>query len=216
MNFEQLPASSPFAAFPLRARIEPTGVSVPSASCPAWELEHQWVSLEEEPLLVGIALRLVDLGGSACFAVTGRAVTQRKMRRGKDERALVYLLNAADPVVWTMVDSWVRVGCMSVRINSKCRLGTSVSTPDLAVLEARYAEGEELESDLLAGAIMELMRKGQLEGEMGRKLGIKVPLYCAIAETPMMLKSLQPVDEEAWRLHKEHELSRWLNEGIAS
>ena len=32
----------------------------------------------------------------------------------------------------------------------------------------------------------------------------------------MMLKSLRPVDQEAWRLHKEREMDRWLNDGVRS
>jgi hypothetical protein len=84
------------------------------------------------------------------------------------------------------------------------------------VLEARHSEGEELESDMLAGAIKRLREAGQLEAELAKQLDIEVPLYCAVVETPMMLKSLQPADEGAWRLHKEHEWNRWLNEGIWS
>jgi hypothetical protein len=216
MNFDQLPKDSALAALPMRARLAPTGVSVPSVSCAAWELQHQWVSTEEEPLLCGTALRLVKLESVVCLTVKSRAIAPRKMRRGKDERAFVYLLNPADPVVWTTVDSWLRAGCMSVRTSPRRRHGTSVSTPDLAVTEARDLEGEELHSDMLAGAIEQLLERGELEAELAKHLDIKVPLYCAIVETPLMLKSLQHVDMEEWRLHKEHEMNRWLNEDIAS
>lgn len=216
MNFDQLPNDSALAALPMRARLAPTGVSVPGISCAAWELQHQWVSTEEEPLLNGTALRLVKLGGVVCLAVKSDAIAPRKMRRGKDERAIVYLLNPADPVVWTTVDSWLRARCISVRSSPRCRHGTSVSPPDLAVTEARDLEGEELESDMLAGAIQRLVGAGQLEAEVAKQLDIKVPLYCAVVETPMMLKSLQPVDSEEWRLHKEREWTTWVNEGIWS
>ena len=87
------------------------------------------------------------------------------------------------------------------------------------MLDLRIFEGAELDSDTLASAIERLLNQGPLEAELARQLGIKAPVYCAIVETPMMLKSLQPPSPETmeeWRLHKERELIRGLNEDIWS
>lgn len=217
MNFDELHGEGCLKALPMRAWLKPTGAAVPSHANPAWVVEDQWKSEDEKPLPVGLALRLLKLDGVQCCAIQGRAITPGEgSPRDEEERAVVYLLSPAEPGVWQAIDSWVQVGSISVMTGPRRMHGTSVSKDDMAVLEARFAEGEELESDMLAGAIRKLVEAGQLEAEVARQLDIKVPLYCAVVETPMLLKSLQPVDEEAWRQHKERERQKWVNEGIWS
>ena len=201
----------------MRAWLKPTGETAPSHGAPAWVLEGQWKSAEGKPLLVGVALRLLNLGGSVCCAVQGRAIAPGEGKpRDEDVRVVVHLLSPAEPSVWQAIESWVQAGCISVQTGRQRMHGTSMSETDLEVLDARYAEGEELESDMLAGAIEQLIAEGRLEAEVAMQLGIRVPLYCAIVETPMMLKSLQPPDMEEWRLHTEHYWNKGLNEDIWS
>lgn len=217
MNFDDLHGGGCLKALRLRAWLRPTGATAPSHASAAWVVEDQWKSEDEKPLLVGVALRLLRLDGVECCAIKGRAITPgERNARDEDERAVVYLLSLAEPGVWQAIDSWIQVGSIPVKTGPRSMHATTVSKNDLAVLDARDVEGEELESDMLAGAIQKLIEAEQLEAEVAKQLDIKVPLYCAVVETPMMLKSLQPVDEEEWRLHKEREGTRWVNEGIWS
>jgi hypothetical protein len=143
-----------------------------------------------------MALRVVDLGGLDCCVMQASATTPGEGDPSDDDyRAFVYLLNPAETCLWKAIDSWLEVG---------------------SVLEARHAEGEELHGDMLAGAIERLLEAGQLEAELAKQLDIKVPLYCGIVETPMMLKSLESIDKEEWRLHVEHYWNKGLNEDIWS
>jgi hypothetical protein len=167
-----------------------------------------------------MGLRVVNLAGDDCCVVLAEAITLGEgTPSDEDYRALVFLLNPADKCVWAAIDNWVKVGIIAAHESSRGTNGTSVTPRDLEVLELRDLEGAELDSDTLASAIEKLLEQGQLEAELAKQLGIKMPLYCAIVETPMMLRSFQPPSVEIleeWRLHKEHEWNRWLNKGIWS
>ena len=216
MNFDQLHCDGSLKGLSMRASLRATGASTPSRFCPAWELHYHWVGQEREPLLISLALRLLYLGGSTCCAVQGRAITRGVGNpQDEDERTFVYLLNQADPTVWLAIDGWVQARCLTAQ-SPKYGHGTSMSSSDLLALAARDCEGEELESDMLGGSILQLLRDGRLEVEVARQLDVKTPLYCAVVETPMLLASLQPVDQEEKRLRKEHEWNTWVNEGIWS
>ncbi|HYD15059.1 MAG TPA: hypothetical protein VEA77_01530 [Hyphomicrobium sp.] len=216
MTFEQRICTGDLMVLPMKAWLKPTGVAAPSPRERAWVLEQEWTSSDEEPHLVEVALRLLNLNGSMCCAIKGRAIAADREGRHDDERAIVYLLNPADPSVWESIDSWMRTGYMTVCLGPGKSHSTSVGARDVEALKARGVEGEELESDMLAASILKLLKEGRLESEVAQQLGIKVPVCCVIVETPMMYKSLLPVDEEKWRLHKEHEASRLESEGIAS
>jgi hypothetical protein len=222
MNFDQLHSDGALKGLRVRASLHSTGEAAPSHSCPAWILVSKWVAAQEQPLLVSMRLRWVKLGGSECCVVHASAIapSEQDAEAGADERALVYLLNPSDPTVWQAIKSWVDVGTIAARVNPRSGGSSSTVTPrDLGVLELKTLEGAELDSDMLAGEVLALLEAGQLEAELARQLGIKMPLHCAIVETPMMLKSLQPVDAGTLALyeeHKEHEMNRWLNDGIAS
>ena len=216
MAFTELLADNCSTSLPMRARLVETGSRVPSPGSPPWVLQHEWTAMEEEPMLVGVALKLFDLDGVACCAALGRAIAPScEDPRQEDERAFVYLLSPADPLVWQAIDSWMQVQFISVR-TPKYMHATSLSKSDLEVLEARYAEGEELESDLLGGAIQKLIDEGRLEAEVAKQLGITVPLYCAVVETPMLCISLQPVELALWREHVEHHWNRGNSEDVWS
>jgi hypothetical protein len=220
MNFDQLYSEGSLKGLPMRASLKATGEATPSWSTPAWRLVSEWNSPEVQPLLVGTRLRVVALDGCECCVVHGEAITPCEGNPiDEDYRAFVYLLNPADRCVWEAIDSWVKVGCIASYVNPRTFSGESVVPQDLEVLELRGLEGAELDSDTLAGAIEKLLEAGQLEAELARQLDIKVPLYCTVVETPMMLKSLQPPSMETmeeWRAHKERELNRGLNEDIWS
>jgi len=217
MTFDELHSDGCLKGLPLRATLNATGQPAPSFALPEWELEYRWVVAEKRVLQTNASLRCVRLGNADCCVVLAEAITPGEGNpRDEDYRALVYVLNPADRCVWTAIDSWVTFGSIATHEALRCSGGGCVTLRDLQVLKLRDLEGEELESDVLAGEIQELLKVGKLESELARQLGIKVPLYCAIVETPMMLKSMQPVNPEEWRLHKEHEMNRWLNEGIAS
>jgi hypothetical protein len=217
MTFNEEPSNDILRQLPMRARLKATGAIAPSGATPAWIVEQQWQSTVEQPLLVGIALRLFELRGIRCCAIQGSAVTPGKGASSyDDERAFVYLLNPADPIVWRAIDSWLEEGRVIVHTGSGCQRAASLCNADLAVLAVREIEGEELESDMLAGVIKELFYEGLLETEVATQLGIKVPAYCTVVETPMMCKSLEPADEEAWRIFMEIRTQKWLNESIWS
>lgn len=216
MKFDQLTSNSALAALPIRARLVPTGCGAPARGFPTWRLQHLWTSQEEEPILCMLELRTVSIGGVSCVVAVGSAITVRELEEGEDERAFVYLLNPADPVVWLAIDSWVQarwIAALQINVGS---IGAGLSQPEHEVLSARQYEGLELESDMLGGAILDLVRTQRLALEVAEQLQIKVPLFCAVVETPMMVKSMEPVDEEVVRLLKEHEWNKWVNEGIWS
>jgi hypothetical protein len=216
MNTDRVPADGTLGGPALRAWLKPTAASAPVAEAPAWLLQHEWLSAATEPLLVDMGLRVLDLGGVSCLAVVASAIAPRVVTWGDGECAVVFLLAPADPVVWSALDSWLQLGCVWAISGPGYMSGASVSPRDFEVLSKRYAQGEALESDLLAGAILTLMVERQLEVEVARQLGVRVPLLCAIVETPMICRSLQSVDEEEWRLHQDHLANRWDSEGIAS
>ena len=201
----------------LRASLKATGTAEPSRCRPAWMLISRWVGKDDEPLIVRFGLRIVTLGGSDCCVVYARAITPGKGNpKDEDHRAFAYLLHPADTCVWEATDRWLQIRAITAQTGPRCDQDCSVMPRDFEVVEARYAEGEELDSDMLAGAIQKLIAAGQLEAEVAKQLDIKVLLYCAVVETPMILNSLQSVDEQSWRLHKEHEMNTWLHQGIWS
>jgi len=82
--------------------------------------------------------------------------------------------------------------------------------------EAREVQGNELESDLLAGRLLELISQGRLEAVLASQLGVQQPLRCAIVETPMLCQSMTPVDPREWEAHLEHQHNKWQLDGIGS
>lgn len=184
---------------------------------PAWRLKEAWQPAGLHRNVLPKALRLVGIGGSDCFALEGRVVKWKEGRQGTlTERPFVYLMSPAEPSAWSAIDSWFEANHIAVEHASGQLSLLRLSALDRSVLEARYAEGEELESDMLAGHIVELLDSGRLEADLAKQLGLHGPMDCAIVETPMLLKSLQPYDPREWALHEESELERGLNEGIWS
>lgn len=217
MTFEELHEHGCLKNLPMRAWLKATGTTSPSSSTPAWIVEVRWKVAGEQPLFVRVSLQPLELDGVTCCALVGRAISPGEgSPRGEVERAVVYLLSLAEPSVWLAIDSWMHVGHVSARTGQCCMQGPSVSESAQAVLKARDVEGEEFESDMLAGGIVKLLEAGQLEAEVAKQLDIQVPLTCTVVETPMMLKSLQPVDPEMWREHVEHYWSKGLNEDVWS
>lgn len=217
MNMEQLHGAN-LKGLPMRAWLHKTEASASSVAKSQWLVEHRWKSVKDTPLLVDATLRLLKLRGITCCAIKAGARSEEGEGdpSGADERAVVYLLNPADACVWQAIESWIQAGHISVLEGPTTTLVTPVNAGDLQVLLARAAEGEELESDMLAGSILELVEQGRLEEEVARLLDVKGCLYCAVVETPMMCKSMQPVDEKLLRQHKEHEANRALLEGVWS
>ena len=218
MNYDQLHADGCLRGLPMRATLETTGGTNPSWYGPQWRLVSKWISMEEQPLLAGTRLRSIKLDEFDCCVLEGRAIAPGEGNPLDDDcRALVYLLNPADACVWKAIDSWVQHGSIASLANPGSGGSySSVCARDLEVLELRSLEGEELESDLLAGAIQKLLKGGRLEAELAKQLGLDVPLYCTVVETPMLLKSLQTIDPEEWRQYMEHYWSKGLNEDIWS
>jgi hypothetical protein len=153
MNYDELHADGCLKHLPMRAWLKPTGVATRFAS-PGWLVEDQWKGAGEKPILVGVTLKLLKLDGVVCCVVQGRAIALGDGDpTDEDERAIVYLLNPADGDVWQAIDSWMKAGYIVARVDLRSTHGTSVSDTDLAVLEARAVEGEELESDMLAASL---------------------------------------------------------------
>ena len=213
MNFDQLHSEGCLKGLPLRATVNATGQPAPSFAFPEWELEYTWVAAEKRVLLTNYGLRRVRLETVDCCVVLAEAITPGEGNpNDEDYRAIAYVLNPADRCVWEAICSWAAFGSIATHESSRGYGRAFVTLRDLDVLKLRDLEGEELESDMLAGAIEKLLNAGQLEAELARQLDIKVPLHCAIVETPMMLKSLQPVQLKQGELISEDELRQWANE----
>lgn len=217
MNFDQLHSEGCLKGLPLRAMLNATSQPVPSFAFPGWELEYNWVATEKRALLSNASLRCVRLGSVDCCVVLAEAITPGEgTPRDEDYRALAFVLSPAEGCVWEAISSWVTFGSIATHESSRASGRTMVTLRDLEILQLRDLEGEELDSDLLADAIEKLLEAGHLEAELARQLDIKVPLHCAIVETPMLLKSLQPMDPELWKEHLEHYWDKGLNEEIWS
>lgn len=147
-------------------------------------------------MVTGLSLHLLELGGSVCCALKASTVLRGKGDASQEEPAFAYLLSPADASVWLAIESWARSKVMVVEATAGYTHGTPIKEADMALAMARYSEGEEHESDMLARAIVRLMRQGQLEVEVGRQLEVEAPMYVSVVETPMMLKSLQCIDVE--------------------
>jgi hypothetical protein len=202
----------------MRASLRPPDTDVPPSmeASPVWSLEHCWVDAQEEPVLIEMTLRQLQLGFSICCALQGKAILSGlDCNQNTHEWTMVYLLNPSDPAVWRAVESWARAQYICVETPTYT-LSAPVSGAEVKALDAHGLEGREMESDMLASTILQLIKDGRLEAEVARQLNIKTPLFCAVVETRMLLQSLQPVNEEEWKMHKEHERNRWVNEGIWS
>jgi hypothetical protein len=199
---------------PMRAWLELRHTSAFTVFNPTWALQYRWEAEGEEPILCGLELRKLEFAGAlACLALIGRALMPSCDRGADDEeRFLVFLLNPADPTVWEAVDSWLQARCLGAT-NGTGMSGSSVTSAALAALDIRSIEGEELESDLLAGELLEQIKNGQLGIRSG--LELNGPIYFTIVETPFMCKSLQPADPGQLTMDFEHKANKLLLEGIA-
>lgn len=217
MNFDQLHSDGCLKGMPLRATLNAKGQLAPSFFFPEWELEYTWVAAEKRVLLSSASLRCVRLGDVDCCVVLAEAITPGEgTPSDEDYRALAFLLSPAEKCVWEAICSWVTFGSIATHEALRGSGRTFMTLRDLEVLKLRGLEGEELDSDLLADSVEKLLKAGQLEAELARQLDIKVPLHCGIVETPMLLKSLQPMDPELWKEHLEHYWNKGLNEEIWS
>ncbi len=217
MTYDDLHSVGCLKGLLLRATLSATGHSAPSFAFPEWELEYSWVAAEKRVLLFRSGLRCLRLGDVDCLVVLAEAIIPGEgTPRDEDYQALAFVFNPADGCVWNAIDSWVTLGSVATHEASAGSGGTFVTLQDLQVQRLRNLEGQELESDMLAGIIEKLLKAGKLEAEVARQLDVKVPLHCAVVETPMLLKSLQPVDPEIWRQHVEHYWNNGLSEGVWS
>jgi len=89
---------------------------------------------------------------------------------------------------------------------------------EVAVLEeCRNHEADEIISDFVTSALIELWHQGRLEEVVKSGLGINRPLFCAIVETPMLCASLRPpLTQEEVDAHEAHQANKFALEGIAS
>lgn len=214
MTYDELHTDGILRAVPVRVRLTQADAGT---RWPAWRLKEECKRVDLCRHVFPIALRLVRIGGSTCCALEGRVEYWKEERQwALTKRPFVYLLSPAEPSAWRAIDSWFEAKGFAMEHASGQLSLFRLSARDRSVLEARYAEGEELESDMLAGNITELLESGRLETVLAKQLGLLGPMDCAIVETPMLLKSLQPYDPQEWKLHTERELERGLNEGIWS
>lgn len=185
-----------------------------------WTLHDRWTGRGEQPILCGTRLRLLDLGhGLKCPVLVGHAVAADGDLevRDEDERALVYLLNPADPVVREAVECWLQR--KTIRTSSGGHvLHSGTVREEVAVLEeCRHHEGDEIISDFVTCTLVELWQKGRLESVVKSRLGINRPLFCAIVETPMLCASLRPpLTQEEVDAHEAHQANKFALEGISS
>lgn len=214
MNINDLLNGQKLPSMPMRAWLSQDEGLEPDVTGPIWILEDCWGASESQPLLTGAKIREFHLGDIACLAVIGHAVTLYSSSGNEDEvsdddeRTFIYLLNPADPCVWDAIASWEAAPFRQMRIRSgRGSLATTLQA-DLELLDARSAKDNELDSDLLAGELLKLMKESRLEEVLRNQLGIKRPMYLAIVETPMLCKSLTPLSAEeleqarAYRAHK--------------
>ncbi len=211
MKINDLLNAHGLAPLPMQVCLQNRHAGASTFANPRFAVKSVWLSTRDEPSLCELSLRPLDFGnGSRCIALIGRAIAaDSDDAADEDTVSLVYLLNAAEPCVWEAVDSWVEAGFLWVIASDHLQVATSISPPDLEVLNVRDVEGEELESDLLGGELLQLMKDGRMEDELKSRLGIVHPVVYTIVETPMTCKSLEPVDPEEWRVHLEHQ-ANWL------
>jgi hypothetical protein len=206
MNINELLEGHGLEHLPIRAWLkEPRSQAEPPSS--SYAVESRWLLAQTQPQLCGLKLRALHLGGSfRCLAlvVDALAPVWKEETFDEERRYVVYLLNPADTSVWAAVDSWAQAKLLKAHTEDTC-LGTGIRQLDADVLELRDLEGQELESELLAGQLLELMKARMLEKVVREQLGLNRKTYVSVVETPMMCKSLEPVDAELWRMHLEHE-----------
>ncbi len=213
MNINNLLNENGLKPLSMRAWLQPCPATGAAQSVPGWQLECDWSSDEEKPALRDLELCSAELSeGLLCLALTGRGTRQRVGdKAGIHELTVVWLLNPADTNVWQAIESWLK-GAPVWGLNAIDVGSTFTASSDLAALEAREREGEELESDLLAGTLIELMKQGQLEAKLACELGISGAISIAIVESPMLCKSFEPVDPELWAAHVAHEENNILRD----
>jgi hypothetical protein len=218
MQMNEILKAHGLTLFPMQACLESRHAGPSTFSNPGFAVNSAWQATGDEPILCELSLRALNFGNVArCIALVGRAITPDYDDAPDDDRlTLVYLLNPADPCVWEAVDSWVAAGLLWVRVSDRLQLATTTGALDHQILDSRAAEGEEFESDILGGELLQLMKDGQMEEALRSRLGVDDPIFFTIVETPMILKSLVPVDPELWRMHLEHQANKLRHEGIAS
>jgi hypothetical protein len=213
MTINDILKSHDLAPLPLRAWLERRHIGAPTASNPTWALEHRWEAGGEQPIICELNLHKVQFSDVfTCLALVGRLVMPYCYSADDEERTLVFLLNPADPTVWEAVDSWFQARYFSAS-DGVGILSSPVGSADGAALDARSIEGEELESDLLAAELLEQIKSGGLIFKSGRAL--RHPLYFAIVETPLIIKSLQPFDTIEWEMQSNHKANMLMLEGIS-
>lgn len=216
MNINDLLAGHNLPPLPMRAWLSRTDFLIADTGKRGWRLEDCWVAPEKRPMLTTYRLRELELlDGSPCLAIVADAIGPEWNWQDDEEltdehyRTLVYLLNPADPTVWEAIHSWEEGPFRFISI--LCEGGVSMSPLPQnrdAYYDARSAELDELECDLLAGKLLKLIAAGQLEKELKSKLGITRPMYVAIVETPMLCKAMRPLspaelaEAEAYLAHK--------------
>lgn len=204
MNINELLAGHNLPILPMRAWLGRTDFPGAGVGEPAWRLEDCWVTTEKRPSLSTVKLRAFELAdGLPCFAIIGSAESPEWNWADNEEltdeylRTFVYLLSPAEPTVWQAIDSWQqdKSGFMQVLSDGGIH-GSPLHHKSAYYDDARQCAGNELDSDLLAGKLLELIAAGQLEEVLKGKLGITRPMYLAIVETPMLCKSLAPLPAE--------------------
>lgn len=223
MNINDLLKGHNLPPLRLRAWLAQTDFLKPKSGELAWRLEDCWVAPEKRPSLSTVKLRAFDLeDGLPCLAIIGRA--QAPEWNWADEeltdehlRTLVYLLSPADTTVWDAIDSWQPDKSGSMQVLSEGVIhGSPLHHNSEYYDETRASEGSELDSDLLGGKLLKLVAAGELEEVLRDKLGIKTPMHVAIVETPMLFKSMTPVDPELWRMHVEHRANQLQHDELES
>ena len=217
MTIDELTKISGLKPFPLRAWLSS---AEDKSGDPDWTLNDRWTGVGEQPILCGTKLRMLDLGDELrCVALVGHAVLPGDGLEilDEDERAFVYLLNPADPVVGAAVKCWLQREAIRV-VSGDSVLTSGTFNEEAAVLEeCQRSEGEEIICDWVTIALVELWQYGRLESFLKIRLGINRPLLCAIVETPMVCQWLQPpATEEEVQAYREHQANKFLLEGISS
>ena len=217
MTIDELLNTSSLMPLPLRAWLS---LGEEGSGGRGWTLHDRWMGVGEQPILCGTKLRLLDLGDSLhCVALVAHAVVPGHGLeiRDTDERAVIYLLNPADPVVRKAVECWLRRKAIRVVSGGGVLTSSTLNKEATVLEECQRNEGDEIICDFVTGALIELWRDGRLEGTLKSGLGINRPLLCAIVETPMLCASLQPpLTREEVEAYEAHQANKFLLEGIAS
>jgi hypothetical protein len=205
MNINQTLANHHLDALPLRSWFEQRHASPSKKYNPRWGLAYKWSGPEEQcPIPSNMRLRAVTLDGFQCCALVTEAFAMTDSDvLDEDLRTFVFLLNPADGQTWEAISSWFEAGLIVLTGDGGAN-GGGTHAEDRAICDLERQRGEELESDLLAGALLKLLSAKRLEQTLASQLETAYPLYVSIAETPMMCKSIQPVDPKLWRQHLEH------------